>query len=287
MNDFELFLNFGAVVEIEKYTEDLYKFCRLMLKLRIFDEHITYFINSSKILGEIKLTKDLSIQDKLDLLKKNFGEDYFWHLVYINEGNLNKICIEYQVGKGFTFGKKKDYLDYDNEIKILNVDRLIIASGYADEFLLNGKEIMLTDFNDKYEDLDEFCDFYDWRVYEYNIGNRKTLYNILDIQTNEFRFEENITLDEIIEHIFFRMFDYWTDEEDIDDLITGGDIRYIVKKTKDYLDLGINLGIFKDNEEDKCYQNYLSWFEEIKKDIIEENKDYEEIIKNIMENKDE
>lgn len=34
MNDMELFLNYGAVVKIRKYyRDDLYKFCKLIIKL--------------------------------------------------------------------------------------------------------------------------------------------------------------------------------------------------------------------------------------------------------------
>ena len=47
MNDMELFLNFGAVVEIRRnYRDDLYKFCKLMISLGFIKEYIDYFMVS-------------------------------------------------------------------------------------------------------------------------------------------------------------------------------------------------------------------------------------------------
>lgn len=114
MNDMELFLNFGAVIKINKYygtapnRSDLNKFIKVMRKIRFLNEYVDYFEKSF-------WNKDFN----------EFDEKKFWHIVEINGGKSNDTAIEFQWGKGFTFGSVKDYLNYDDTIKVLSVDNLI------------------------------------------------------------------------------------------------------------------------------------------------------------------
>ena len=204
MNDMELFLNFGAVVEIRRnYRDDLYKFCKLMISLGFIKEYIDYFMVSGKTIEDIENDKQnlgkskamlmeklktMTIEEVISLLNSAYTDDTFWHLVDINEGKQNKICIEFQWGKGFTFGKKEEYLAYDKEMKILNIDELIIACNKEDEFGLGYVETSfmkeLKDEKDKElaTELTDFCEWYEWELVKYSNG----LYNILDLQTEEF-----------------------------------------------------------------------------------------------------
>lgn len=241
MNDYELFLSgcYGAVVKIRRFTDDFYNFCVLMEKLG-FKDKIRYFEDCRSIKEK---------QEKEYVREEDFSEDLFFHIANIN--NVYNVCIEYQLGKGFTFGDEKDY--NDDETKILSVEDLIRVTGYESQFMLDGEEISLQDINKDYEDLDNFCEFYDWRVQKFG-----DLYNILDIQTEEFKFDESVNLDKIIERIYFRMFDYWTDEEDIEGLIEEGSIDYVKKVTEDYFKVGLKLGIL--TKDSGLYKQYSDWY---------------------------
>ena len=124
-NDFMDFLNFGAVVEIKRGNRnDLYYFVNSIIKLGFLNNEINWFINAMKITGDKKLNNDMTIKEKIQILNEEYTDDNFWHLIDINDGRVNSICIEYQYGKGFTFGKKDDYINYDDTIKVLSVNDL-------------------------------------------------------------------------------------------------------------------------------------------------------------------
>ena len=70
MNDFELFLNLGAVVKIKRYDEnDLYKFVKLMRSLGFLNEYVNWFVFSGKII-ELLNNDGSVIDDKEELLKR-------------------------------------------------------------------------------------------------------------------------------------------------------------------------------------------------------------------------
>ena len=201
-----------------------------------------------------------------------FSEDRFWYYVKLNNGNTRDTCIEFQWSKGFTWGNRKDYLDYDKDMKILNVDELIKVCRKEKLFNMNYE---YTNFENELQDkesasdLDNFLDFYEWSITKYPDGK----YNIKDEQCNTFDFEENTTLDKIIDRVYFRMFDYFTDEEDIEDLMEE-DSEYVKKKYESYMKTGEKLHLL--NEENK--KNYAEWIQEVikeneSKDTIEINND--------------
>ena len=121
--------------------------------------------------------------------------------------------------------------------------------------MLDGKDILLKDIDIKYEELDEFCEFYEWSVQKF--GN---LYNILDTQTEEFKFDKSVKLDEIVDRIYFRMLDYFFDEEITDnlDFSDDEDLRYAKTKGENYLKLGKELGLL----EEETYNYYHKRFKE-------------------------
>ena len=124
-NDFMDFLNFTAVVELKRGNRnDLYYFVNSIIRLGFLNSEINWFINAMKITGDRKLTNDMSIKEKIQILNEEYTDDYFWHLIDINEGRVNSICIEYQYNKGFTFDKKENYINYDDTIKVISVDDL-------------------------------------------------------------------------------------------------------------------------------------------------------------------
>lgn len=248
MNEMEEFLNFGAVVKIRPcYDDEVYKFIKLMRSIGFLNEYVNCF---EKICS--------------DKERNEFSEDVFWHYVETNNGNKNDTCIEFQWGKGFTWGDREQYIDYDAEMKILNVDELIRACNKDDLFKMNYK---YTNFKDELCDkesaseLDHFLDFYEWSITKYPDGK----YNIKDEQCNTFDFEENTTLDEVINRVYFRMFDYFTDEEDIEGFIEEGGFEYIKDKYNSYMEIGEKLKLL-DGEKRK---QYVEWFQE----VIQENKE--------------
>ena len=254
MNEMEQFLNFGAVVKINRsIDDDLLKFIELIKSVGFLKEYIESFEKSCCFDKEFN----------------EFSESTFWHYVKINNGDLNNTCIEFQWSKGFTWGDKKDYLNYDSEMKILTVDELIIACNKEELFKMNGK---YTTFKNELEDkesaseLDDFLNFYEWAIYKYPDGK----YNIKDTQCNTFDFDENTTFEQIIERVYFRMFDYFIDEEDIDGLIQDGELNYVEKVYKSYIEIGKKLNVLDDND------FYKNWFKEIKEKYMnrdEMNKD--------------
>ena len=101
MNEMEEFLTFGAVVKIRKeYDDDLYKFIELMKSNGFLREYAESF------------EKNCCFDKEFN----EFSEDRFWYYVKLNNGNTRDTCIEFQWSKGFTWGNRKDYLDYDKDI---------------------------------------------------------------------------------------------------------------------------------------------------------------------------
>lgn len=250
MNDYKLFLMgcYYAVVKIRPFTDDLYNFCKLMEYVGL-KKDIECF--------EKNCCDDRPKEEKAEkeyIREEDFCEDYFFHLAEINGVKRNEVCIEFQFDKGFTFGKKEDYINGD-EVKILSVKDLIVASGYTSEFMLDGKDILLKDIDRRYEELDEFCEFYEWSVQKFS-----NLYNILDTQTEEFKFDKSVKLDEIIDRIYFRMLDYFFDEEITDNLDFNDEeyLRYAKVKEESYLKLGKELGLL----EEETYNYYNKRFKE-------------------------
>lgn len=244
MNDMESFLNFGAVVKIRRsYDDELYKFIELIKSVGFLKEYIDSF--------EQNCCYDKKFNE--------FSEDVFWHYVEINKGNKNDTCIEFQWYKGFTWGNGKDYKEYDSEMKILTVDELIKACNKEELFNMNYEH---SNFKDELEnkesgaDLDNFLDFYEWSLCKYPNGK----FNIKDEQCNTFKFEENTTLNGVIDRVYFRMIDYFMDEEDIEGLIKENNFDYVRKVYESYIKTGKSLNLL-DEEKLKQYEN---WFEEIK-----------------------
>jgi hypothetical protein len=258
MNDFQLFEDFGAVVEIRKnYKDDLYNFIKLILNLGFMNEEITTFINVMELLEKfengkwekIRLENNLTLTEKMELLDEWFTDENFWHFIEINNGIRNRICIEYQKYKGFTFGDKEEYLKYDNTIKILSVEDLIKACNKEDIFNMNYVE---TSFLEELKDekdkdlaiwLTDFCEWYEWQLVKYPNG----LYNILDVQAEElvgnFKNDNgNGNLRDCIERVFFRMVDYFTDEGEHEE------IEYVEKEINMFKKLGKQYNLYKDDD---------------------------------------
>ena len=236
MNEMEQFLNFGAVVKINRsIDDDLLKFINLIKSVGFLKEYIEYFEKSCCF----------------DKKYNEFSESAFWHYVEINKGDLNNTCIEFQWSKGFTWGDKKDYLNYDSEMKILTVDELIIACNKEELFKMNGE---YTNFKNELEDkesaseLDDFLNFYEWSIYKYPDGK----YNIKDTQCNTFDFDENTTFEQIIVRVYFRMFDYFTDEEELED-------ENIKQRYEKYIKVGDNLKLLDEHSK----QQYEKWYQEV------------------------
>ena len=236
MNEMEQFLTFGAVVKINRSVDDdLLKFIKLIKSVGFLKEYIEYF------------EKNCCFDKKYN----EFSESAFWHYVKINKGDLNNTCIEFQWSKGFTWGDKKDYLNYDSEMKILTVDELIVACNKEELFKMNGE---YTTFKNELEDkesaseLDDFLNFYEWAIHKYPDGK----YNIKDTQCNTFDFDENTTLEQIIERVYFRMFDYFTDEEELED-------ENIKERYDRYIKVGENLKLLDEHSK----QQYKKWYQEI------------------------
>lgn len=258
MNEMEEFLNFAAVVKIRRsYDDDIYKFIELMKSVGFLKEYAEYF--------EKNCCYDKEFNE--------FSEDIFWHYVELNNGNKNDICIEFQWSKGFTWGDRKDYLEYDSEMKILSIDELIKACNKEELFKMNYE---YTSFKNELQDkesasdLDNFLDFYDWSITKYPDGK----YNIKDEQCNTFDFEENTTLNEVIGRVYFRMFDYFINEDDIDGLIEDNDIEYVKKTYESYIRTGENLKLL-DEETKKQYSNLFNEIikDEMKKEDFEISND--------------
>lgn len=252
MTDYEKFLSgcYYAVVNIQKRTNDLYNFLVLMEHLGFKD-----YVNSfEKNCCDIRSKEE---KEKYEYCREeDFCEDRLIHLAQINK--VNNICIEFQWGKGFTFGDLSDYIG--GETKILSVNDLIKAVGKEELFNMNYEE---TDFLKELEDKDfamellDFCEWYEWELVKF-ANNR---YNILDLQTNEFvgyfgnSQNDNGTLRDCIERVFYRMVDYFTDEEEHEELF------YVEKRIKKFIEFGKEYNLY----DEKNIEYLQKWFEENKK----------------------
>lgn len=267
MNIFESFLSFGAVIRINRYKrDDLYRFIRCMLSTNFLKEYIVYFINSGKFCGDEKVNTDMSNDDIIMLLDEEYTDDYFWHLVDINEGVTSLICIEYQFGKGFTFGKEKNYRDFDKNIEIVNIEDIIKYLGLESEFGLDYietffKDELTDDKEDLASELDGFDDFYEWQLVKYKNGK----YDILDTQTSELK-GENETLKGICELVFGRMTDYNLMEAELEEIVEEGDIKYVRELINGFIMLGKKYNLVGDSEID-FYKKELAEYEEIYKNL--------------------
>ena len=124
-----------------------------------------------------------------------------------------------------------------------------------------------TKFKDEIQDkesaleLDSFLEFYEWAVVKYPNGK----YNIKDEQCNTFDFEENTTLNEIIKRVYFRMLDYFMDEQDIEELLEGdeNDVRYANRTFETYMKIGKKLNLLTEND----LKDYRRIFNDIKNEI--------------------
>lgn len=251
MNEMEEFLNLGAVVKVRRaYDDELYKFIELMKSVGFLNKYINYF------------EKGCCYDKRFN----EFSDIVFWNLVEINGGNLNDTCIEFQWGKGFTFGDGKAYLDYDSDIKIITVDELIKACNKEELFKMNFRDI---NFKDEIEDkevaleLDNFVNFYDWSIVKF--PDEK--YNILDEELNKFDFDEDTSLSEIIERVYFRMLDYFMNEDCVLDQVEDGEFEYVKRKYENYIEIGKKLKLLDEEKIKECN----NWFKEIE----EESKDLE------------
>ena len=257
MNQMEKFLNFGAVVKINRsYDDEIFKFIELIKSVGFLNEYIEHFEKNCCFNKEIN----------------EFSEDTFWHYVELNDGNKNDTCLEFQWAKGFTWGNGKDYLEYDNDMEIITVDELIKACNKEELFNMNYKYTGFRQELDNKEianELDGFAIFYDWSICKYPDGK----YNIKDEQCDTFDFEENTTLEDIIDRVYFRMLDYFMDE-DIDSLMEDKKFEYVKNKFETYMKFGKQLKLLDEEKE----KNYTNDFKEIvskypKKDSIEISKD--------------
>lgn len=249
MNKMEEFLNFSAVIKIRRgYDDDLFKFIQLMRETGFLKKYADFF--------EKYCCFDKEFNE--------FSEDTFWHYVKTNNGNTQDTCIEFQWGKGFTWGNRKDYLHYNNDIKILNIDELIRDCNKEELFNMNYE---YTNFENELQDkesasdLDNFLKFYEWSIIKY--PNQK--YNIKDKECNTFVFEENTTLDKVIDRVYFRMFDYYIYEEDIDNLIQDYGFEYVKKTYESYMKIGESLKLLDEG----IKKSYKDWFQQ----LMQENKE--------------
>lgn len=294
MNDFELFLNFGAVVRIgQGYRDELYKFIKLIRKLGFLNEELKWFVVNMGIITEgnnnitdrgIFLEKIDKIEDEefFSILEESYSDDYFWHLVEINCGKRSVICIEYQFGKGFTFDTIENYTSYDDTIKIINVEDLIKACNKEVDFKLNYKEKSFKELVSKKADerlaneLDEFCDFYEWSIVQY----AENKFDILDRQTGEIIDNEDNnfkSLEDCQKRVFERMTDYLVMECDIDDMIDCGEEKCVLKDINTYVSLGKKYNYLKETD--------IKYLEDLKEEVIEKSRVYK-CIKDYVVNED-
>lgn len=264
MNDYEKFLYgcYCAVVKIKRFTNDLYNFIVLMEKVGLKEYAEDFERNCCDMRSREEKSK------KPYCREEDFCEDYFFHLAEINGVKGNVVCIEFQWGKGFTFGSLEDY--QAEEVKILSVEDLINATGYESEF---GSNYKMTSFLEELKEdkdnklatyLTDFCEWYQWGLVKYPNGR----YNILDLEFDNDEFvgyfgNENTdtgTLKDCIERVFYRMVDYYTDEEDYER------VEDMEKDINDFIELGKKYNLFDDND----IKRLKEWLEEEKEYFKEE-----------------
>lgn len=257
MNDYKRFLMgcYWAVVKVRQNTDDLYNFCKLMESVGL-KEDIEYF---EKVSCDNRTKEEKS---KFPYNREeDFCEDYFFHLAEINGIKSNEVCIEYQIDKGFTFGREQDYIDSEEDIKVLCVKDLIVATGKENEFRTDYKPTsFLNEMKNEEDDelatrLTDFCEWYGWELVKYP---DKT-YNLRDTEFTEDVFvgyfgkneTDTGTLRDCIKRVFERMVDYGTDEEEYE---TFEDVE---KNAKAFIELGMKYNLM----EDSYVKHILDWKE--------------------------
>ena len=232
LTDYELFLSgcYGAVVEINYENDDIYKFMDLMEDLG-FGTYVKWL---------------RQIDDKCGLIDN------------ARHNGIRHLCMEYQMGKGFTYGERQEYLDSCEETKVLSLEDLIKSVGKEEDYFLDYKYISLEEIggDNDLSILDSFCDMYDWRPIKCSKG-----FNIKDIQfENEFVEDECYkTFTELVNKIVERAIDYYINEMCWDEDDTESELDYgysLLKVAKKYAD--------KNNKDDIEWLNY---FEEELKEI--------------------
>lgn len=227
--DYELFLGgcYCAVVEINYENDDIYKFMDLMEDLG-FGTYVKWL---------------RQIDDKCGIVDN------------ARHNGIKHLCMEYQMGKGFTYSDKDDYLKHCEETKVLSLEDLIKSVGKEEDYFLDYQEISLEEIggDSALSILDDFCSMYDWRPIKCSKG-----FNIKDIQfENEFVEDECYkTFTELVNRIVGRAIDYYRDEmcwdeDDIDsELNYGYELLNVAKK---YVD--------KNNKND------IKWLEGFEEDL--------------------
>ena len=106
--DYELFLGgcYDAVVEINYDNNEIYKFMDLMDDLG-FKRYVDWLRRIDERCGILKSAK--------------------------NEG-IKHLCIEYQMGKGFTYDDKDNYIKNCEGTKVLSLNDLIKSVGKEDKY---------------------------------------------------------------------------------------------------------------------------------------------------------
>ena len=211
-----------------------------------YDDDLYKFIELMKSIGFLReYAESFEKNCCFDKEFNEFSEDRFWYYVKLNNGNTRDTCIEFQWSKGFTWGNRKFNMNYEK-------------TSFQNE--LEDKESAT--------ELDDFLAFYEWSIVKYPDGK----YNIKDEQCNTFDFEENTTFDTVLDRVYFRMFDYFIDEGEVENLIRDGEFNYVKKVYESYMKVGKNLKLLDDNDN----SFYGKWFKELTKDI--EEKEYKETI---------
>ena len=232
LTDYELFLSgcYGAVVEINYENDDIYKFMDLMEDLG-FGTYVKWL---------------RQIDDKCGLISN------------ARHNGIKHLCMEYQMGKGFTYGEKQEYLDSCEETKVLSLEDLIKSVGKEEDYFLDYKYINLEEIggDSDLSILDSFCDMYDWRPIKCGKG-----FNIKDIQFENECVEDEWykTFTELVNRIVGRAIDYYVNEMCWDEDDTESELDYgysLLKVAKKYVD--------KNN---KNNIEWLNYFEEELKEI--------------------
>ena len=192
-----------------------------------------------------------------------------------NDKMYNKfILLAKEVNKeGKDIYKAKELIA-NKDIHIQYYNRLFVEgdfdnSLYESEFGLNYKETSFLqelgeEDNKLATYLTDFCEWYQWGLVKYPNGR----YNILDLEFDNDEFvgyfgNENTdtgTLKDCIERVFYRMVDYYTDEEDYER------VEDMEKDINDFIELGKKYNLFDDND----IKRLKEWLEEEKEYFKEE-----------------
>lgn len=222
LTDYELFLMgcYSAIVEINYENDDIYKFMDLMESLG-FKKYIDYL---------------RKIDEKHSLIDN------------ARFNGIKHLCIEYQFGKGFTWGDKQEYLDNCKETKVLSLRDLIKSIGKEEDYFLDYKGLLLSEIDTDLEILDDFCSMYDWLPIKCKKG-----FNIKDTEFKDMFVEDEcyMTFNELINRIVGRAIGYFRDEMEFDEDDKENQINY-----------GYELLNVAKKYNDRNNENWLKNFEE-------------------------